>query len=108
MQPVADEFLSRDSFTLCDLRFVVRKNVIDAPTMDVELIAEQLRGHRAAFDVPARAARSPWRLPFHVAVFLIPCFPKREIANVFLVVFVVLHPPGRLQLREVKVRELSV
>src|SRR5206468_5225204 len=40
VQPVADEFLSRDAFALRDLCFVVRENVIDAAAMDIDLIAE--------------------------------------------------------------------
>ena len=43
-----------------------------------------------------------------LAIFFVPRFPKREIADVFLVVFVVLHPAGRLQLRQIEVRQLSV
>ena len=40
VQPVADEFLSRNAFALRDLCFVVRKNVIDAAAMDIDLVAE--------------------------------------------------------------------
>src|SRR5262249_20900791 len=91
MQPVADEFLSRHAFTLGDFRFMVRKNVIDSAAMNIDLVAEQCCRHRAALDVPAGPAWSPWRIPLHIAVFFVPCLPEREIPDVFLVVFVVFH-----------------
>src|SRR6266403_234768 len=94
MQPVPDEFLSCDAFALSDLCFVMRKNVIDAAAMDIDLITEQRRRHRAAFDMPAGAARPPRRIPFHIAIFFIPCFPKGKVADMFLVILVVLHAPG--------------
>src|SRR6266540_1325524 len=40
MQPIADEFLACHAFALCDLCFVMRKNVIDAATMNIDLVAE--------------------------------------------------------------------
>ena len=94
MQPVTDEFFSGDAFALRDLRFVMRENVIDATAMDVDLIAKQRRRHRAAFDVPTRPAAAPRAFPRHIAVFFVPGFPKREVADVFLVVFVVLYATG--------------
>src|ERR1700693_318319 len=108
MKPVAHKFLAGDAFTLRDLGFVMRKNVIDAAAVNVDLIAEQRGGHCAAFDVPARAAATPRTFPADVAIFFIPRFPKREIANVLLVVFVVLYAAGRLQLGEIEMGELPV
>src|SRR5262249_10866899 len=58
--------------------------------------------------MPAGPTRSPRRIPFHVAVILVPRFPEREIADVLLVIFVVLYAPGRSQFIEVEVRKLSV
>src|SRR5262245_41009270 len=95
MQPVTYEFFSGDPFALADLRLVMRENVVDAAAMNVDLIAQQGRRHRTAFDVPARPSWPPGRIPLYVAVFFIPRLPKREIADVFLVVFVMLHAPGR-------------
>ena len=76
--------------------------------MDIDLIAEQRRCHRAAFDVPARPAAPPRTFPTYIAIFFVPGFPKREIADVFLVVLIMLNTPGRLQLGEVEMREFSV
>src|SRR4029077_4312691 len=58
--------------------------------------------------MPAWTTPAPWRIPFHIAIFFVPRFPKREVADVFLIVFVVLHTPRRLQLGEIEVCELSV
>jgi hypothetical protein len=58
--------------------------------------------------VPSGPAWSPWRIPLHIAVFVIARFPERKITDVFLVVFVVLHASSRFQLREIEVRELAV
>ena len=41
MQPVANELFPGHAFALCDLRFVMREDVIDAAAVDVDLIAEQ-------------------------------------------------------------------
>src|SRR5581483_685675 len=108
VQPVTDELLSGYPFTLGDLGFVVRKNIVDSSTMDVELIAQERCRHRAALDVPTGPAWSPWRIPLHIAILVIPRFPKRKIADVFLVIFIMFHPAGSLQLGEIKMGELSV
>ena len=108
MQPIAHEFLAGHTFALRDLRFMMRENVVHPAAVNVDLIAEQRGGHCATFDVPARAAATPRTFPADVAIFFIPRFPKREIANVLFVVFVVLYAAGRLQLREIEMRELPV
>ena len=48
------------------------------------------------------------RIPFYVAIFFVPRFPQCEITDVFLIVFIVLHAAGRLQLREIKMREPAI
>src|SRR5437773_7939240 len=58
--------------------------------------------------MPARPAATPWAFPTDVAILFIPRLPQSEITDVFLVVLVVLHPAGRLQLREIEMRELAV
>jgi hypothetical protein len=59
MQPVAHELRSGHAFALRDLGFVMRKDVIDAAAVDVDLIAQQHHRHRAALDVPAGTAGPP-------------------------------------------------
>ena len=76
--------------------------------MNVELLTEECRRHRAALDVPARPAPPPRTLPTDLAIFFVPRFPEREIADVFLVVFVAFHPAGRTQFREIEMRQMTV
>src|SRR5882724_7311938 len=94
MEPAAHKLFPRASFRLRDLCFVMRENIVHPAAMNIELIAEQLRRHRAALDMPARPAVAPRTTPFYRAVCFIPRFPEREIADVFLVVLVALHPAG--------------
>src|SRR5947209_16462322 len=105
MHPHSDKFLSGDALALRDFGFVMREDVIDTAAVKVDLIAEQRSGHRAALNMPTRPAWSPWRLPFHITIVFVPGLPKCEIANVFLVVFVVADTSGRLQLCQVDVRK---
>jgi len=86
----------------------MRENVVHAAAVNVDLIAEQRGGHRAALDVPPGTAAAPWTLPADIAILFIPCFPECEVANVFLVIFVVFHAAGRLQLGEIEMGELPV
>src|ERR1700686_1021394 len=108
VQPVTHEFLAGAAFALCDLCFVMRENVVDAAAVNVDLIAEQCRCHRAALDMPTGTAAAPWTLPADIAILFVPCFPKCEVANVFLVVFVVFYAAGRLQLGEIEMSEFAV
>ncbi len=108
VQPVAHKPFSSHAFALGNLRFVVRKNVVHAAAVDVDLIAEERGRHRAALDVPAGPPQSPWRIPFHIGIFFVPRFPKREVANVFFIVLVVLYATGRLQLIQIEVCQFSV
>jgi hypothetical protein len=101
MQPVADELLPRASFRLCDLRFVMRKNVVHPAAVNIELLTEKLRRHRAALDVPSRPPWSPRTLPFYRPIFFIPRLPEREIADVLLLILIIFHPAGRTQLRQI-------
>src|SRR5579864_5923578 len=74
VQPVVHKFFSGYAFALCDLRLVVGKDVVDAAAMNVDLISKERGGHGAALNVPARPARPPWRIPFHIAVILVHAF----------------------------------
>src|SRR6266403_779140 len=85
MEPVADEFLSRAAFSLCDFGFVVRENVVDSTAVNVDLIAQQSGGHGAALDMPAGPATAPRAFPADIPVFFVPPFPKCEISDVLLI-----------------------
>ncbi len=76
------------ALALRDLRLVVGKNVVLAAAMDIHLRPEDAGGHGAALDVPRRDDRDPRAFPQDVAIRLVPRLPKREIADLFLLVFV--------------------
>jgi len=59
VHPVIDEGVAVRAFRLGDLVLVVRELQVHAAAVDVEVVAEQLRAHRRALDVPARAALTP-------------------------------------------------
>ena len=84
VQPVAHEFFPVHAFALRDLRFVMRKNIVDAAAVNIDLLAEERGCHRTALDVPAGPARDPMDFPSHFAVLFIPRFPKREITRCVL------------------------
>src|SRR5678816_4380581 len=108
VQPVAHEFPSRAAFALRDLRLVVRKDVVYATAMNIQLRTEQRRRHRAALDVPARSPRSPRRIPFHVTIALVPGLPEREVSDRFFFVFIIRDASARPQFLEIQMRQLSV
>ena len=108
MHPVAHKFFPGHAFALRNLCFMMRKNVIDAAAVNVELIAEQCRGHGATFDMPPRPSPPPGRIPANIAVLFIPRFPKREVADVFFLVLVAPDTSRRPQLFQIQMRQLSV
>src|SRR5262249_52541856 len=63
VEPVAREGLPGRRLGLGDLTGVVRENEVLAPTVEIERLAEVLHRHGGAFDVPARAARTPRARP---------------------------------------------
>ena len=68
---------------LRDLVGMVNFAMVDAAGMDVEGFTEVHSAHRRAFEMPARCALAPWRIPFHLPVFAGWGFsPDCEIARV--------------------------
>src|ERR1700740_1376461 len=97
MQPIADERFTGATLRLSDLRFMMRKQVIDAAAMDIDLRTEDTSRHGAALDVPPWTAATPGTIPTNRAIGCVPCFPKREVTQAFLFVFVAWYPAGRAQ-----------
>ncbi len=95
---------------LRNLVFVVRKNEIHAPAVDVERVAEMLASHRRALQMPARAAESPWRLPGGAGALILGLgrLPEGKVSYVFLVIVVRRDAGARLDLPRVQPRELAV
>src|SRR6267378_8234677 len=61
----------------------MRKDQVEAPTVDLEHRTEEHLGHRRALDVPAGASPSPWRVPPGVLVGLV-ALPEGEVPRVLL------------------------
>src|SRR6185437_2709363 len=61
----------------------MREDQVDAAAMDLEDRPEELLRHRRAFDVPARTAGPPGRLPNRVLALLVG-LPQCEVAGVLL------------------------
>ena len=66
--PRAAVVAAAERLILRDLVGMVDLAVVDSPGVDVEGMAEMLAAHHRAFEMPARCARPPRRLPFHLAL----------------------------------------
>ena len=83
----ANEGLATRALGLRDLVFVVREDQVLAAGMDVEGLAEELRRHRRALDVPAGPAAAPRARPGRLASLLVlgrDRLPEREVHRVAL------------------------
>ena len=67
---------------LRDLVLVMRELQVHAAGVNVEVRAEQLVGHRGAFDVPARAALAPRRGPMWLTRLRL--LPQHEVERIAL------------------------
>ena len=91
MEPVFAPRVAEIRFALCNLVRVVRKRVINAAAVNVEVFAEVLDADAAALDVPARVAHAPRGIPFELLVVKLRlCKPQYEVALGALV-FVLFH-----------------
>ena len=86
VHPVIDEGVAVRALGLGDLVLVVGELQVHAAAVDVEVVAEQVRAHRRALDVPARAALAPRRRPLDLARLLdLGVLPQHEVERVVLV-----------------------
>ncbi len=107
MQPVFCKNFAIACFALGNLIFMVRENQILAAGMDVNLLPQIFSGHHGTFNMPARPALTPRRLPVRLAFFL--GLPKHEVKGVLLGLpsHLDIAVPG-LQVVEVLVGELAI
>ena len=63
MHPDLREGNAVGAFALGDFVFMVREDEVRTAPVDVEGVPEQVLRHRGAFDVPARTAAAPLRIP---------------------------------------------
>src|SRR6266480_5290750 len=106
VQPVAGERLPGRTLALGDLVFVVRKDQVDAASMNVERLSEVLHAHRRAFDVPAGPARPQRRLQRLLAWFA--RLPEDEVPRVILAVLIDVDPGSRLQAAYIEMRQRAI
>src|SRR5947209_8411052 len=84
MHPIIDELVARKTLALGNLIFVMRKDIIHAAGMQVELLAKVLDGHGAALNVPAGETTPPRTIPGHFAARF-RRFPQRKIFGIMAV-----------------------
>src|SRR6185503_19515163 len=94
------------AFTLRNLILVVRKEVIHAAGVNVDLLAQMLDRHRAALDMPAGESTAPRAIPGHIAARL-GQLPKRKVLGVAPVEIGYILDPAEHAL-ELITRELAV
>src|ERR1051325_5174739 len=86
MAPPSSERLARRSFRLSDLVFVVGKDQVDSPAMNVERRPEQLDRHRRALEMPPRTTAPPWGIPRRARLLVLRLrrLPESEVLRVLL------------------------
>src|SRR5947208_12878882 len=75
---------SSERLALRALVLMVREDVVDSTSVNVELRAEVLGTHRRTFDVPPREPATPRALPHQLGPARLRRLPQREIARVLL------------------------
>src|SRR5262245_26715918 len=75
------------TFGLGNFVLVMRELQILPTAVDIEMTAQQLAAHGRTFDVPARTAASPGRIPFDLARLIFPrMLPQHEIQGILLAI----------------------
>src|SRR3989344_8033420 len=89
MKPIAHKLFFRRRFCLCDFVFVVRKEQINAASMNINWLAKILYCHRRTLNMPSRAALAKGRLPKRFISF--SRLPECKIARFVFCVFIIIH-----------------
>ena len=91
VDPVPHELPARRALGLRDLALVVREDVVLPAGVNVDLLSEELRAHRAALDMPPGEPRTPRRLPPEDVPGVPPdaLLPERKVRRMFLVLLYV-------------------
>src|SRR4029450_11638674 len=90
VDPVTNKLLSRRSFALRNLIFVMWKHKIDTTGVNIESFSEILHRPLSAPDVPTWTSPTDFCVPRRLGL---SCgfFPQRKIASIFFLVFVCVH-----------------
>src|ERR1700748_3373365 len=81
MYPIIDIGMAGSTLTLSNFIFMVRKNVIDAASMDIEMLPKIFGSHGTALEMPARKATAPRTIPGHLSSWL-GHFPQGKIFQI--------------------------
>jgi hypothetical protein len=92
MHPALHEKLARGRLGLGDLVLMMRENQIDTASMDIDWGAEIFHGHHRALNMPAWPSFPEFGLPVDISIGLSPTLPQGEIAYVFFLILVGIHP----------------
>ena len=107
MHPKVREPRAVRCFGLRNFVRVVHCDVIFTTAMNVKVFAKILVRHRRAFDMPARKATSPRRIPFHLAiVFGCRKLPQCVVGGVLF--FTQINPRTGLQSSDVEPPQMAV
>src|SRR3989344_1200354 len=107
VEPISNKgFLVGDRFHLRDFGFMMRKNKVDGPTVDIILRTEFGLGDGRVFDMPTRPSLAEIRLPDRFSLFL--KFPKAEVTRIFLVRIFIYAGDGIACLKGVSTRKFTV
>ena len=92
MHPVVDPrafstfCLVKAALALRNFVCMVHRNVVDAAGVNIEMLAEIFHAHCGTFNMPARVAASPRRIPGHCLIFKLRFGePKHKVIRVALV-----------------------
>ena len=92
MQPVIYKFAGVCSFTLSDLIFMMGEHIVDPAGMQIKSFTQIFLTHGTAFNVPSGSAGAPGAVPFHIAVFFVPCFPECKVTHGIFFIFIGTDP----------------
>src|SRR3981081_2998676 len=81
MHPIVHKLMAREALALGDFIFVVWKNIVYAPSVNIELLTEILHRHSTALDMPAGETASPRTIPGHLATRL-GYLPQRKVLDI--------------------------
>ena len=68
MEPVVAPLMAEEALALGNLIGVVRECIVDTAGMDIHILAQMLHGNAGAFNMPARIANAPRRIPLQCLI----------------------------------------
>ena len=86
VHPVIAPVVANIAFRLRNFVRMVREGIVDAAAVDIEVLAQIFERNAGTFDVPARIANAPRRIPLERLIFKLGfCEPEHKVVLVALV-----------------------